>query len=63
MKEMSKKDKWVTAAIFTIVVVAVLLSIKLLPFYTSLIAYSSFVAGGISGWLIKYLYDKYIVKV
>lgn len=55
---MTTKEKWILAAIIIVVIVA----IKLLPFYTTIIALVTYVFGIGTGWFLKRIKDKYFVK-
>lgn len=57
---MSKKQWfWI---ILVIAIVGILAFFKITPFYTSLSTVVAFVGGGIVGWWLKMMYDKYIKK-
>jgi F0F1-type ATP synthase assembly protein I len=59
---MKVKDKLIIAGITAGVVIGVLLAIKYLPFYTTLIAAGTFVAGTAIGVYGKTIYDKHFNK-
>lgn len=52
---MTTKEKWTLAAI-------VIVAIKLLPFYVTIIALVTYVFGIGTGWFLKRIKDKYFVK-
>ena len=59
---MNKKELLIVAAIVLAVIVCVTLFVKYAPLWVSLISAGTFLLGGVSGYVIRMLYVKYVKK-
>jgi uncharacterized membrane protein len=59
---MIKKETWIIIGVVIAVIIGILLMIKYLPLYVTIIGLVAFGVGGIGGWYSRVMYDKYIIN-
>lgn len=59
---MIKKETWIIIGVVIAVIIGILLMIKYLPLYVTIIGLVAFGVGGIGGWYGRLMYDKYIIN-
>ena len=59
---MEKKDKAIASAIIIALIVAVILFVKFSPVWVSLVSAGTLILGGLAGYCVKYIKDKYFPR-
>lgn len=60
MEKKSKKILWIALAVIVVLVVAVLLYFRFMPAWASLQVLLGFLAGTVIGFMLRWLYGKYV---
>ena len=56
---MKLKEKWLICLIILAVILGLVLAVKLLPIYVTIISIATFIFGIGSGWFMKRIHDMY----
>lgn len=53
LKNLSKKAKWILAAVAVVIVILLIVGVKYLPIWSTIEAIVMLIVGGVTGWFLK----------